>query len=214
MDFQKYALTYEGLKLYNKFFARNPQVSKVNINIVKKDSPPPFDRYYFVNSCAFYRPSLGRTSKEPIICIMPDKCSKIGKFARFWSYPGYVIDRTPYGVIQHELSHHIDYHLSFFSGSIGLEYKKSYKFICSAMRIKTGEEKLTNYCPNDGEWFAEICRLFITNPDLLKRLRPKSYDEIISLGIKPCEDRPWEEVLEDAPERTKEQTRIKIERSK
>ena len=62
-------------------------------------------------------------------------------------------------------------------------------------------DKLTNYCPNDAEWFAEIFRLFVTNSDLLRLIKPRTYSELRKL-YKPVIDDPWRLVLKDAPERT------------
>src|SRR4051812_24184280 len=36
-------------------------------------------------------------------------CAHIGRGGMAWSYPGYVIDRTPFGVWAHELGHHWDF---------------------------------------------------------------------------------------------------------
>ncbi len=49
--------------------------------------------------CAYYRDS--------IIHIWPAACASIGLAGRQWSYLGYVVDRPPYGVIAHELGHHV-----------------------------------------------------------------------------------------------------------
>lgn len=142
----------------------------------------------FDSTCAYYRP-VG-------IHIAPFKCAHPGTAGRAWSWPGYVIDRTPHGVMAHELGHHVDHTLSSSKGAYGGDFS-------SRMRERSGEPKLTNYCPNDWEWFAEMFRLFVTNPDLLRAVRPRTFGEIAAV-LQPVEERPWREVLADAPARTVE----------
>lgn len=141
-------------------------------------------------ACGFYRPEQGI-----VLCI--SECASIGKAGAAWSFPGYVIDRTPYGVHAHEVGHHVDW-LSGTDGHKG-RYWSDYS---EKMRAATGEPKLTNYCPNDAEWFAEIFRLFVTNPDLLMRLRPLTFNRLIKDGWKPLFEDTWCERIMTAPERT------------
>ena len=137
--------------------------------------------------CAYYRDSVIN------ICIK--KCAHVGTTGRAWSFPGYVVDRTPYGVIQHKLGHHVD----IIKGSDKRAYFSDYSWL---MREEIGEKKITNYCPDDAEWFAEIFRLFVTNPDLLKRMRPLTYTQLIADGFKPVFNDVWCERLIQAPART------------
>ena len=137
-------------------------------------------------ACAYYRPTL--------ISICPARCSNIGTAGMAWSYPGYAVDRTPYGVVQHELGHHVDYMRSKTKGAYGGDFSVQ-------LRKLTGERKITNYCPNDWEWFAEIFRLYVTNSDLLRVIRPVTYAALKEL-YRPVVDAPWEQVLKDAPART------------
>jgi hypothetical protein len=51
----------------------------------------------------------------------------------------------------------------------------------------------------EDEWCAEMLRLFVTNPDLLSLLRPRTYRALLGLGRKPIERRGWREVLAGAP---------------
>lgn len=150
--------------------------------------------HWGVSSCAYYRPQY--------IAICVTECAAIGTAAQAWSYPGYVIDRTPYGVLAHELGHHADYLKGEKKGSYWSDYGAS-------IRRSSGEDKLTNYCPNDAEWFAEIFRLFVTNPDLLQALRPKAF-KLIEKDFRPIVSRPWKRVLADAPPRTLAQAEKKI----
>lgn len=145
-------------------------------------------------TCAYYRPHE--------ITISTAACAAIGHGGPAWSYPGYVIDRTPYGVVQHEQGHAVDV---FASGESGMTYFGEFS---SAIRAASGEPKLTNYCPNDAEWFAEMMRLFITNSDLLKTVRPRTHALLVQYFF-PVVDRPWSTVLEAAPGRYHDQVRRK-----
>ena len=127
--------------------------------------------------CAYYR--------DGVIYIAVDACAAIGRAGRQWSYPGYVVDRTPYGVLAHELGHHVDK----AHGSAG-------GLVASAWRKETDEEPLTGYCPNDNEWFAEIFRLFVTNPELLRVLRPRTCALLRQRWPRKSVLVSWEQVLE------------------
>jgi len=143
-------------------------------------------------SCAYYRMTKDGRGKV-VGCVK--KMAHIGTAGQAWSYPGHIIDRTPYGVIAHEMGHHVD----AIKGNVKQGYISGFSvLICS----QSQETKLTNYCPNTGEWFAEMMRLFITNPNLLKAIRPKTFSLLTLNFIKPIETRSFQEVLKDAPERT------------
>lgn len=183
----KTELFVQGCSLLYEFCDKN-SIQYPTINKIKKK-----DWYFSV--CAYYR-------KDTInICV--EKCTHIGTANRAWSYPGYVIDRTPYGVVAHELGHHIDLELGDDKGAYFSDFS-------SKMRAKTKEVKLTNYCPNDAEWFAEMFRLFVTNPDLLRLLRPKTFRAILDTGLQPRNDDTWDDVLFLSPERTYTMTEKKI----
>jgi hypothetical protein len=130
--------------------------------------------------CAYYRDSF--------IHIWPAACATIGTKGRAWSYPGHTIDRTPYGVLAHELGHHVDLAHGAQPGLHGFWQ----------MRVETREKPISGYYPNDNEWFAEMFRLFVTNPDLLMRVRPKTY-ALMAARWKSVELRPWDVVLAHAP---------------
>lgn len=144
--------------------------------------------------CAYYR------KNETSICVA--KCAAIGLAGMAWSYPGYTVDRTPYGVIAHELGHHVDWH---FGGRKGPYFGD----FSVGMRTRTKEPPISSYCPDDAEWFAEIFRVFVTNPDLLRELRPKAYAELASL-FTPVFSDTWAERLSNAPARTIEAARRKV----
>lgn len=140
-----------------------------------------------IHACAYYRDSE--------ITIDIARCSHIGTGGRSWSYPGYVVDRTPYGVLAHELGHHMDRLMGYHS---------------SLIRSQTGEAAISGYSPNDAEWYAEMFRLFITNPHLLERLRPKTHHFFTKWY--PVETRPWYEVLDNERQRNAAQNKIRAMR--
>lgn len=176
----KVELLAQGMELMGEFCEANslsqPSVTQVDAGAWRFDS-----------TCAYYR------RLEITICA--SRCAHPGTAGRAWSWPGYAIDRTPYGVIQHELGHHADWFRSDVKGAYGGEFS-------AAIRKASGEPKLTNYCPNDWEWFAEMFRLFVTNGDLLRYLKPRTHALLIDAGFRPIIDQPWREVLRDAPPRT------------
>lgn len=136
--------------------------------------------------CAYYRPV------KIEMCL--EACAAIGTAGMAWSYPGYTVDRTPYGAIQHEIGHHVDVtHSTVFR-----HYRGDFSI---NLRKETAEAPLTSYCPDDGEWFAEIFRLFVTNPDLLSILRPATYQRLRD-QFTPVVTDPWDKVLAQAPART------------
>jgi hypothetical protein len=72
---------------------------------------------------------------------------------------------------------------------------------------ETKEAPISGYAPNVNEWFAEIFRLFVTNPDLLRLLRPKMYERLKD-RFKIVEDRPWDQIV--TMERQRNAARNKI----
>jgi len=169
----------DGISLMQRFCeANNLIVPPVN---VRPKAEWPF------GECAYYRPTYIE------ICL--DKCAHIGKAGMAWSYPGHTVDRTPYGVIQHELGHHVDVTHS-------KEFRRYRGDFSIKLRQETGEAPISGYCPDDGEWFAEIFRVFVTNPDLLRLIRPLTYKRLREQFIPVVTD-PWDKVLGEAPERTK-----------
>jgi hypothetical protein len=180
--------------LYDKGVARAKLFCKENGLVM-----PEMRRYYkeewlFDHTCAYYRPTY--------IAICVEKCANPGYGHRAWSWPGYIVDRTPFGVVQHELGHHMDIVLS--------DLKEGYQGLYSRqLRNETGESPITTYTPNDAEWFAEIFRLFVTNADLLAKFRPKTYAKLAG-RFKAVSAQNWEDELKDAPERTVRAARNKI----
>jgi hypothetical protein len=143
------------------------------IVIVYPDGRPPF------SACAYYRKSR--------IHIWPRACAHVGVAGRAWSAPGYSVDRTPFGVLAHELAHHVDDAAGARGGTLS-----------HAWRRETAEAPLTSYCPDSNEWFAEMFRLFVTNPLLLAALRPRTF-KLMDARWRSVERRPWAEVLAPYP---------------
>lgn len=184
----KATLLSKGRELMGEFCeVNNIRLPTVNERQMKE--------WRFDSVCAYYR--------SDTINICTDACAAIGTSGMAWSYPGYVIDRTPYGVIQHELGHHVDFLLSDQKGAYGGDFSVK-------LRQFTREPRVTNYCPNDWEWFAEIFRLFVTNSDFLRLYRPKTYNALRDF-FKPVVDVPWAQVLKDAPPRTQVMAQRKIQ---
>jgi hypothetical protein len=115
------------------------------------------------SACAYYRPTYIK------ICL--PRCARpaVVDQVRNWNWPGSVIDRTPYGVVCHELGHHADYCASEKKSRYGGDYS-------IGLRKGSGEAALTGYCPDDWEFMAEMFRVFVTNPALLARVRPVTYE--------------------------------------
>jgi hypothetical protein len=150
--------------------------------------------------CAYYRPATPAVEQwtarlgaghGPGVNLCLDKCaSPCDELpGRQWSWPASTTDREPYGVVAHELGHHCDWLTGHNKGSYGSEYS-------SAVMKESGEPPVTSYAPNPWEWFAEIFRLFVTNPDLLRLIRPRAYN-ILTQRWKPCIISDWRTALGD-----------------
>lgn len=145
--------------------ANNVEPPKVNARTGKPD----------FGVCAYYR--------DGEIEIWVKSCAAIGLAGRSWSYPGYAVDRTPYGVLAHELGHHVDGQHGPAGG------------VRSHLWRPLDAEPLTGYCPNDNEWFAELFRLFVTNPDMFRAVRPGIADLFEKDWPVNVETRQWRDVL-------------------
>lgn len=158
--------------------------------------------------CAYYRPDTPANRKwtKPGISICLEKCQApmLASKGMNWTWPGYTVDREPFGVVMHECGHHFDWHTGKKKGTYWSEYS-------TEVMEESGEEKLTNYCDNPAEWWAEMFRLFGTNPGLLQAVRPKTY-EIVTKKFKPVGEPDWLKALGDnVPARNVAALRKKIE---
>lgn len=203
-----------GLKPKDELFQAGVELAELfcihnSISMPTVERLDPSQRNYHIGTCAYYRPTA--------IHIMVEKCANRGFGGRAWSWPSYAIDRTPYGVIQHELGHHVD---TLKTGEVTRENLLA-KLFSKQIWEQSREAPLTGYLGTDKktvtfwmEWFAENFRLFVTNPGLSAELRPRFYAAIIADGIKPLNHDDWETVLiaNGAPSRIIDQARKKIGR--
>ncbi len=148
--------------------------------------------------CAYYRPHLGI-----MICLEKCQVPCTNVRGRNWTWPGSVTDREPYGVIAHELGHHMDWTASVRKGPYNGDYSVG-------LKLESAEPAISGYSVGDHEWFAEIARVFVTNPDLLRLLRPKAYS-LLTERWKLPEVAKWKSVLgENVPSKVVQTLRNKI----
>jgi hypothetical protein len=170
----KTGLAREGIKRVKQFcIANDTPIPDVTIALRVE---------WCVDACAYYRPDRGIN-----ICL--EKCASpcSEEELRNWNWPGSTTDREPYGVICHELGHHCDWLTGERKWTYGSEY-------CEKVMKESGEDPITSYCPNPAEWFAEVFRLFVTNPGLLNVLRPTAY-EILTRKWRPVGTMDWRKGL-------------------
>jgi hypothetical protein len=118
------------------------------------------------------------------VSVAVDKTRPPSRTAFSWTWPGYKADLTVLGVTAHELGHH--WH--FLTGE---------RAVIRDFRL-IGELPLTSYEPNTSEAIAESFKVFVTNPDLLRVLRPARY-EFFRARLTPVIDLEWHEVLDGSP---------------
>ena len=115
---------------------------------------------------------------------------------RSWSWPCYKVDRTPVGVVAHEVGHYVGEHLRQKMNKIVAHNTRNIWGTIVCQKIKP----ITGYEPTVDEAGAETSRLFILNPDLLHQGNGERYRFFTHhLGLIPSETRTWKEVL-DHPE--------------
>jgi hypothetical protein len=111
------------------------------------------------------------------------------KRGRVWSYPGHKTDRTVAGIMAHEMGHHV----------WAVHCKREDKLAWMGV-VKSGPP-ITSYEPTYEEAFAETCRLFIMNPDLLAAARPLRYAFVCQrLALRHVTELLWPVVLAGAPD--------------
>jgi hypothetical protein len=180
-----------GTDTLKEFFAANPSIPEPVLNLYRDVDHTMTRRIKKVGTCGFYR--------NDVIHVAVPLCASMNPM---YSWAGFISDRTPYGVIQHELGHHVDQVLSGFD-----VYSRQPKvtldnlplrggLFSTEIRHKSGEPAITSYSPNTMEWFAEIFRLFVTNPCLLALIRPRAYDALLEAELMPCTDLDERQVLE------------------
>lgn len=96
------------------------------------------------------------------------------------SFTGNKTDRTPAGVVAHEVGHYIDFNTRY-----------TLNLVAKFRSIIPLESSITSYDGDrDFERVAESMRLFILNPRLLEEGRPKAF-EILRQRFKPIHKAPW-----------------------
>ncbi len=179
MDAFKLALYFAGIDAATTFLERNDITVPEFVNL---DEPTRNNQrlLHFIGTCGFYRRSVVHVSVAR--CASPAKAP----MSRMWSYPRHKIDRTPIGVVAHEVGHHVDTMLGYPSRSIPKDLWR---------------RPVSGYEPNASELFAESMRLFILNPHLLKSGSPLRYEFLRGLGLQPATRQKWDTKLKKAPER-------------
>lgn len=119
--------------------------------------------------------------------------------ARRWSWPGWKTDRTAIGVVAHELGHYIEHYLQELGKMTIDPHRAEWLDIINnyAKSYRRRKKQVSGYEPVPSEAWAESCRLFILNPDLLQQGIPERYN-FIRRFVRPSETRPWYEVLDNA----------------
>lgn len=110
---------------------------------------------------------------------------------RNWSYPGYKVDRTAIGVVAHEVGHYVEEWLRRHN-RIDLSWGKKWIDL-----IQSSKKMVSGYEPVPDEAWAESMRLFVLNPDLLRRGIPARYRFIRDLGLKRSILDEWDVVLDN-----------------
>lgn len=118
-----------------------------------------------------------------------------------WSFPGFVHDLTPYGILAHEIGHYI-------SDELGKDFRKNF------VKLKSREVNVSDLDDKDvDERMAEAARLFITNPDLLRLGRPKRFS-FFSEFYAPITNKKWKTILKNAHPRIIESAEKWIQKNK
>jgi len=111
-----------------------------------------------------------------------------------WSFTGFKADMTAPGILAHETGHHIHFEINK-----RIDVKHQQVLINNLKLIAKHELPVSGYEPNPYEVMAEMCRLFILNPNLLRVGRPIRYVFLTQvLKLQPSHDVPWRDVLRNA----------------
>lgn len=167
--------------LYNRGLKRIREFCELNKIPVPEVENLPREEWH-VGACAYYRPAVGVK-----ICLAECAHPCTENQARNWNWPASVTDREPFGVLCHELGHHCDWQ----TGQTKYTYASEYSTI---VQQDSGEQPITSYAPNPSEWFAEMFRLFVTNPVLLEQIRPNTYFQL-TRRWKPLPSKGWRNEL-------------------
>lgn len=113
---------------------------------------------------------------------------------RSWSWPGYKVDRTAMGICAHEVGHHVaQAHVARSTDAV--DWTAKWRNLLANRQRKV----VSGYEPVPDEAWAETMRLFILNPDLLRKAIPWRYDYVTQVtGLRPIERvlrKGWRKVL-------------------
>lgn len=168
-------------------FCELNEIPQPTLHISRNLADPESRRIKMFATCGYYRNNH--------IYVSVPLCAHANAM---YSWPAFISDRTPYGVIQHELGHHVD------QVKTGYDVYKRHQAptYSDKVRAYSQEPAITSYSPNTMEWFAEIFRLFVTNPVLLSMIRPRAYD-FLARDFTPVGELDAAETLKqfNAPER-------------
>lgn len=165
-------------------------------------------KFFEVNNLQFPKVKIKNTlscygqtiyNSETVYVNLKRARSPVGNPGFSWSFTGYKADLTPSGILAHECGHIVDSLTNF----------KLHK------QQLNGEPKVTSYEPNKYERSAEMIKVFILNPDLLKIGRPQRYKLLTEvLKLKPVINDNWESVLENAHEKLRKAAQTWIRAAK
>lgn len=140
---------------------------------------------------------IGYVYYDPLGCTMPVKTPGYK-----WSFTGYKADNTAPGVIAHEIGHHVwecrvrmeDGRRHHYTHDMLLKYWET---------NRASEPQVTSYgAQSVEEDFAESMKLFLLNPDLLLKGRPRRYSMLADgFGLQPVVEADWSDVLVFAHEK-------------
>lgn len=157
----------------DRFLAANPSVPPVRISTPERGT--------LLWKFAQRRRHVGWYRLGEGITIFPNLCTRPGTG---YSWPGHISDRTVQGVLAHELGHHV-HHSREDAEQIRRNFPRRHA--------------VTGYEPNVDEAFAESFRIFVLNPALLREGRPERYSFLLSLDLRPSDDRDWPKILGAIP---------------
>lgn len=148
------------------------------------------DPIWFVPGCA----GTYHNFRRRVVAVDISRCILRGRFRGLPCWEGGMDDLSPYGVLCHEIGHHVDRTLGTRRGS---------RWQCADTvwrEIVEEEEAISCLEPDVLESFAEAVRLFITNNELLKVGRPVRWEYLTSrLGLTPpsqVEQRPSHRIVD------------------
>lgn len=141
--------------------------------------PVPEYRLQRLDSTGLYLPQT-RTRKAQVLVDLEKTANPVENPGHMrWSHPGWKTDRTAFGVVLHETGHHVDRvimeHVTK-TKPIRQDVHGAYASDRDEWFEAHSGKRVSGYEPNASEAFAETMRLFIGNPDLLRRAIPSRYN--------------------------------------